>query len=55
MKLIKEIKEQYAYLWWWLLNQGIPIAGVLVLLFLGGIFIMCMVAFAFFLKWLDMH
>lgn len=55
MRIVKEIKEQYAYLWWWLLNQGIIISALLVNSFLFTIWIAVMCVFYFVMKWLRGH
>jgi hypothetical protein len=53
MKIIKEIKEQYAYLWWWMLSQGTVLAAVIVNLFSATLFAIMMAILHFFVKWYD--
>jgi len=55
MKIVKEIKEQYAYLWWWMLNQGIFISTILVNTFMFAIFTVSMACLYFLMKWLKGH
>ena len=55
MKIIKELKEQYAYLWWWLLENGIFVATILVNFVLATIFAIAMAALIFYLKWFGRH
>jgi hypothetical protein len=55
MKIVKELKEQYAYLWWWLLSQGIFISTILVNTFMLFIFVFAMTAFYFVMRWLKGH
>ena len=55
MKIFKEIKEQYMYLWWWLLSQGIVVATIFVEFFLISIFAVTMTVFYFLMKWLSKH
>jgi hypothetical protein len=55
MKIFKELEEQYAYLWWWLLNQGLVVATIIVNVFIASVFAMCMVALVFFIKWFSRH
>lgn len=54
-KLFKEIEEQYVYLWWWLLEQGLIIATLLVGSFMIVIFTICMSIIYLFLKWYAKH
>jgi hypothetical protein len=55
MNLIKELKEQYAYLWWWLLDKGTVIAWSIVNFFLATIVAIVLAALYFFLKWYSKH
>jgi hypothetical protein len=55
MKIFKEIKEQYVYLWWWMLEQGIIISALLVNSFLFAIWVAIMTCFYFVMKWLKGH
>lgn len=55
MKLFKEIEEQYAYLWWWLLNQGLFVATIFVNTFMIVIFTICMFVLVFFIRWFGRH
>jgi hypothetical protein len=55
MKLVKEIREQYAWLWWWLLDQGLFISTILVNVFMLAIFLVAMTAFYFIMRWLKGH
>jgi hypothetical protein len=55
MKIVKELKEQYAYLWWWLLNQGVFVASFIVNSFLFVIWFAIMLIFYFVMKWLRGH
>jgi len=55
MKIVKEIKEQYAYLWWWMLNQGIVISTLLVNSFLFVIWVVVMAIFYFVMRHLKGH
>jgi len=55
MKWIKELKEQYAYVWWWLLENGIFIATIIVNFFLAAIFAIAMGLLYFFLRWYSKH
>jgi hypothetical protein len=51
----KEIKEQYAYLWWWLLDNGLFVATIIVNFFMLAIFTVSMTVFYFALKWFSKH
>jgi hypothetical protein len=55
MKFIKELKEQYAYVWWWLLENGIIIATIVVNFLSAIIFAIVMGILYFFLKWFGKH
>jgi len=55
MKIFKEIEEQYAYVWWWLLNQGLIVSTILVNSFLFAIFTVAMAMLYFFMKWISRH
>lgn len=55
MKIFKELQEQYDYLWWWLLNQGIVLSTIFVNTFMLIIFSIVMTAFYFLMKWLKGH
>jgi hypothetical protein len=55
MKIVKELKEQYAYVWWWLLNQGTFVATLIVNTFLFLVWLFFMVIFYFVMKWLKGH
>jgi len=55
MKIFKEIKEQYNYLWWWMLEQGIIVSTILVNSFLFMIFAVGMGILMLFLKWYTRH
>jgi hypothetical protein len=51
----KEIKEQYAYVWWWLLENGIVVSTIIVNAFLATIFAVVMSALYFFVRWYSKH
>lgn len=55
MKLIKDIKEQYTYLWWWLLENGLFIATLLVNTFLISVFLFTMSLLYMFVRWYSKH
>jgi hypothetical protein len=54
-KYFKELGEQYNYVWWWLLDQGILIATFLVNVFLFGMFAITMVILLIALKYFGKH
>ena len=55
MKIVKEIKEQYAYLWWWFLEQGIFLSALIINSFLFVVWLMAMGVFVFLMRWLSRH
>ena len=50
---MKNLKEQYAYLWWWFLDKGLFISTIIINLFAASIFSIAMVILHFFVKWYD--
>jgi hypothetical protein len=50
---MSKLKDQYNYLWWWMLEQGIFISAVLVNLFSASIFAIAMAILHIFVKWYD--
>jgi hypothetical protein len=54
-KFFREIEEQYVWLWWWLLDQGMIIATILVNTFFISIFALVMALLVLFLKFYGRH
>jgi hypothetical protein len=55
MKIFKEIKEQYDYLWWWLLEQGTLVSMLIVNSFFFMLFAVSLGILYVFLKWYAKH
>jgi hypothetical protein len=54
-KFFKELGEQYDYTWWWLLEQGIFFASIIVNTVFLTIFAIVMGFLILFLKWFSKH